>query len=402
MNKSLMTENEIETNVDKITSQYQNHTQHMFIDITGDLVSGTLLSQILYWFTKDKNGNSKVRIFKDGHYWIAKNRDAWYDEIRITKRQYDTAINLLSEKNFVILAKYKYNSMPTIHIRPNYDTVNFEIKKWKNTVRKGLINGNVNAALREEYENNFGKNKKSKRKRNGNNENVNSQNDENVNSGNNKNVNTGITNDVTLLTINTNNDYNSDHSTNVTTINAFTSIEEVKGDIYAFERKSTPQNQEKSAPKVPYIDAQNFTWEELHEHIYARVTKLFQKHGVNDQEKLEELCKIIEYFYRKYDCGWKRYTILSDKALEGIVVKYLYPSYLLAENDVYSFAMYKKMIDKYFNTDFGKNDKNGYGTKVPVELSLPHFMDDAIRESMAMNSLDMTDCIKSVHVDYYE
>ena len=195
---------------------------------------------------------------------------------------------------------------------------------------------------------------------------------------------------------------NKDYNSETTTINAFTSREEVKGDIYAFERKSAPQNQEKSAPKVPYIDAQNFTWEELHEHIHVRVTKMFQKHGVDDPEKLEELCKIIEYFYRKYDCGWKRYTILSDKALEGIVVKYLYPSYLLAENDVYSFAMYKKMIDKYFNTDFGKNDKNGYGTKVPVELSLPHFMDDTIRESMAMNSLDMTDCIKSVHVDYYE
>ena len=195
---------------------------------------------------------------------------------------------------------------------------------------------------------------------------------------------------------------NKDYNSETTTINAFTSREEVKGDIYAFERKSTPQKQEKSALKVPYIDARNFTWEELHEHIYARVTKLFQKHGVHDSKKLEELCKIIEYFYRKYDCGWKRYTILSDKALEGIVVKYLYPSYLLAENDVYSFAMYKKMIDKYFNTDFGKNDKNGYGTKVPVELSLPHFMDDAIRESMAMNSLDMTDCIESVHVDYYE
>ena len=195
---------------------------------------------------------------------------------------------------------------------------------------------------------------------------------------------------------------NKDYNSETTTINAFTSREEVKGDIYAFERKSTPQKQEKSALKVPYIDAQNFTWEELHEHIHVRVTKMFQKHGVDDPEKLEELCKIIEYFYRKYDCGWKRYTILSDKALEGIVVKYLYPSYLLEENDVYSFAMYKKMIDKYFNTDFGKNDKNGYGTKVPVELSLPHFMDDAIRESMAMNSLDMTDCIKSVHVDYYE
>lgn len=195
---------------------------------------------------------------------------------------------------------------------------------------------------------------------------------------------------------------NKDYNSETTTINAFTSREEVKGDIYAFERKSTPQKQEKSAPKVPYIDAQNFTWGELHEHIHTRVTKLFRKHGVDDSKKLEDLCKIIEYFYRKYDCGWKRYTILSDKALEGIVVKYLYPSYLLAENDVYSFAMYKKMIDKYFNTDFGKNDKNGYGTKVPVELSLPHFMDDAIRESMAMNSLDMTDCIKSVHVDYYE
>ena len=85
MNDFFVNENEIETKLEKTISNFQTHIHHMYIDITGDFIPGALLSQILYWFTEDKYGKSKLRIFKYGYYWIAKRRDEWYSEIRITK-----------------------------------------------------------------------------------------------------------------------------------------------------------------------------------------------------------------------------------------------------------------------------------------------------------------------------
>lgn len=368
MNKILMNENEIETTVEKIVSMYQNHTQHMFIDITGDLISGTLLSQILYWFTKDKNGNSKVRIFKDGYYWIAKNRGDWYDEIRITKRQYDVAINLLLKKDFVKLAKYKYNSMPTIHIRPNYDAINLEIKKWKDTVRKGLTNGNVNEALREEYEDNFGKTKKSKLKKPGNYKNVNPANDENVN--------TGITNEETLLTMTTNNDY----LTEITNINAFNSDELKVNNIHAFCDVT------RSEARIPYINPDNCTKQEFHDFILAKSMIFCKKHQGNDKGAIE-LTKIIEYFYEQYEKEMgEKHPILSDKVFENVVIRYLYPPELLDSYGVYDFEYYQDMIDKYFKIDYGRHHKKKYGEEISIELSLPHFMSDTIRENLFKNT----------------
>lgn len=370
MNENFMTESEIETKVEKITSQYQNHTQHMFIDITGDLVSGTLLSQILYWFAKDKNGNSRVRIFKDGYYWIAKNRSDWYNEIRITKRQYDTAINLLSEKGFVKLAKYKYNSMPTIHIRPNYDVISLEIKKWKDTVRKGLLSGNVNEALREEYEDNFGKNKKSKLKKPGN--------DENVNTSNNENVNTGITNKETLLTMTTNNDY----LTETTNINAHNS-KELGRSIYASRDVTRGQ------ACIPYINPDNCTQQEFLDFILAKSMMFCKKHQ-GDEEEANELAKIIEYFYEQYEENMgEKHPILSDRAFENVAIRYLYPPELLESNDIYEFGHYKDMIDKYFKTDYGRHHKKKYGTEFSPELSLSHFMSDEIRTNLAKKAFQI-------------
>ena len=65
MNDFFVNENEIEAKLEKTISNFQTHIHHMYIDITGDFIAGALLSQILYWFTEDKYGKSKLRIFKE-------------------------------------------------------------------------------------------------------------------------------------------------------------------------------------------------------------------------------------------------------------------------------------------------------------------------------------------------
>lgn len=69
-----ISQEEIKARVAFLSSAKCNHTPHKYIDIAGGLIEGTLLSRILYWFSEDKNKRRKVRIFKDGHYWIAKQR----------------------------------------------------------------------------------------------------------------------------------------------------------------------------------------------------------------------------------------------------------------------------------------------------------------------------------------
>lgn len=94
-----------------------------YIDICGDLIAGILLGQIVFWNMPNEHGNSKLRVYKEGELWLAKGRTDWWDEIRITPKQFDRAIKILEEKNFVIVKKFRFNGSPTIHIKLNMDGV---------------------------------------------------------------------------------------------------------------------------------------------------------------------------------------------------------------------------------------------------------------------------------------
>lgn len=90
-----------------------------YIDISGDFMAGVLLSQIIYWYLPNKEGKSKLRVKKNGHYWIAKKREDWYEEIRFTEANYKTAIKKLEKANLVVKERFKFDGTPTTHIRLN-------------------------------------------------------------------------------------------------------------------------------------------------------------------------------------------------------------------------------------------------------------------------------------------
>lgn len=95
--------------------------KRIYIDMAGDLVSGVLLSQIVYWHLPSKSGEVRLTVEKDGKYWLAKKRDDWWDECRITPKQFDRSINVLEERQTVITQVFRYNGSPTKHIRINRD-----------------------------------------------------------------------------------------------------------------------------------------------------------------------------------------------------------------------------------------------------------------------------------------
>jgi hypothetical protein len=89
----------------------------IYVDMTGDLLAGLLLSQIVFWHLPNKTGDSKLRIEKKGNYWIAKSHDEWYEEIRFSRKNFDTAIKKLVQLKLVEKQIFRFNGTPTIHIR---------------------------------------------------------------------------------------------------------------------------------------------------------------------------------------------------------------------------------------------------------------------------------------------
>lgn len=113
---------------------YRNNyilTHNACIDMTGDLIAGMLLDRIMYWFSAGEDGKRRVRVVRDGYYWLVKQRTDWYDEIRISPKQYDRAAKILAEKGLIHTAKYRFNGVIQIHIRPDYEVYQSLAEEWK-------------------------------------------------------------------------------------------------------------------------------------------------------------------------------------------------------------------------------------------------------------------------------
>ena len=93
----------------------------IYVDIAGDLVAGLLLSQLIYWYLPNDKGETKLRVEKDGYLWIAKGREDWWEEIRITPKQFDRASSILIKKGVIEKAYFRFDGLRTIHIRLDYD-----------------------------------------------------------------------------------------------------------------------------------------------------------------------------------------------------------------------------------------------------------------------------------------
>ena len=93
-----------------------------YVDLAGgDLSGGVLLSQLVYWHSPDDKGKSRLRVHKDGHWWVAKKREDWWDECRLTPKQFDRAAQVLEKLGLIVLKTFRFNGSPTKHIRINFN-----------------------------------------------------------------------------------------------------------------------------------------------------------------------------------------------------------------------------------------------------------------------------------------
>jgi len=88
-----------------------------YVDMAGDLLTGLLLSQIIYWHLPSKTGGSKLIVERDGYRWLAKMHGSWHDEIRMSRKQVVRALGILKDKGLIETESWRFNGLRTTHIR---------------------------------------------------------------------------------------------------------------------------------------------------------------------------------------------------------------------------------------------------------------------------------------------
>ena len=107
--------------------------KRVYIDMAGDLAAGVMLSQIVYWHLPDKNGVSRLKVERDGHFWLVKSREDWWDECRVKPRQADRILLALRLAGLIVCEVHRFSGAPTTHIRLNWPAF---LTSYENTLSR--------------------------------------------------------------------------------------------------------------------------------------------------------------------------------------------------------------------------------------------------------------------------
>lgn len=132
----------------------------VYVDMADDLIAGVLLSQIVFWFLPNKTGKTKLRVRKEGHYWLVKGRNDWWEECRIKPRQFDTAIKKLEEAKLVIKKVFKFQGETKLHIRINWEHF---LPTLQQTIRHGDYGGEIDNEYEDSIQADYNKSNSKKR-----------------------------------------------------------------------------------------------------------------------------------------------------------------------------------------------------------------------------------------------
>ena len=94
-----------------------------YLDLTGDLAAGVLLSQVVYWFRPGPGGHLKVKVERDGRFWIAKTQSEWCQEVRIGLKTFIRSMDKLLQLGVVVSKIYQYGNRPVLHVGLNLDVL---------------------------------------------------------------------------------------------------------------------------------------------------------------------------------------------------------------------------------------------------------------------------------------
>jgi len=94
--------------------------KRIYIDICGgNLIDAVIFSQIMYWHEPKPNGQPRLTIKRDGHLWLAKRYEDWWDDCRVPVRAARDSLARLIAVGLIIKKRWHFDGRPTLHLRVN-------------------------------------------------------------------------------------------------------------------------------------------------------------------------------------------------------------------------------------------------------------------------------------------
>lgn len=126
-----------------------------------------------------------------------------------------------------------------------------------------------------------------------------------------------------------------------------------------------------------------YTKPEIHNFLKQKIHEQMEYSEVGFDKYFEScITPIVIYFYDSYNETFiEQHPVLSNIAYRKIIDAYLNPPKVMENADI-DFETYKKMIDKYFQTDIGKRS----GKKIDYHMN--HFMGKQVREYVYRRIVD--------------
>lgn len=88
-----------------------------YVNLLGDVITALLLSKIHGWYLADSRGRSRLRIWKQNAFWIAKSYSDWGNETGLTERRLRRALKVLLDQGLIETMISKFQGIPTLHLR---------------------------------------------------------------------------------------------------------------------------------------------------------------------------------------------------------------------------------------------------------------------------------------------
>ena len=94
-----------------------------YVDLCdGDHLAALIFGQLLYYHLPDHKGKgTKLRVYKDGAYWVAKKYDDWYEECRINKDTARKKIDRLKRTGLIRTDNFRFNGIKMLHLRIDFE-----------------------------------------------------------------------------------------------------------------------------------------------------------------------------------------------------------------------------------------------------------------------------------------
>lgn len=83
----------------------------------GDLLCGLALSSIIFWYLPNQTGETKLRVEKEGHHWLAIPLVEWWDRCRLTLNQITYVQKKLILMGLIEKRVFKFDRQTTVHLR---------------------------------------------------------------------------------------------------------------------------------------------------------------------------------------------------------------------------------------------------------------------------------------------